>query len=154
MALEVVDWNVQPGQPLPSPVIVDDSRRYPPALVKDVRAWLEREKPGFSARRPSNTLLRMVRDVPGGPIRWEITYGVSVDCMAAGNCRQFRPTTVEFVHAELGLRYRYLAAVHDTEGFYPRFILGPCLGVLPPVVGGDAVMVAQQVVPVMVAASC
>lgn len=149
--MKVVDWTPQPGQPIPAPVIEDDSARYPAELVKDVRAWLEREKPGFSARRPSNTLLRMVRDVPGGPIRLEITYGISMDCMAAGTCGAFRPTTVEFVHAELGLRYRYLAAVTERNG-WPRFIVGPCLGVLPPVGGGDRVMVAQQV-PVMVARS-
>lgn len=144
MALKVLAWDPRPGQPIPAPVIEDDSARYPAELVKDVRAWLEREKPGFSARRPSNTLLRMERDVPGGPIRWEITYGISIDCMAAGTCGAFRPTTVEFVHADLGLRYRYLAAVHDRNG-WPRFIVGPCLGVLPPVGGGDRVMVAQQV---------
>lgn len=150
--MRVVDWNPQPGQPIPAPVIEDDSARYPAELVKDVRAWLEREKPGFSARRPSNTLLRMVRDVPGGPIRWEITYGISMDCMAAGTCGAFRPTTVEFVHAELGLRYRYLAAVTERNG-WPRFIVGPCLGVLPPVGGGDQVLVARQVEQVMVHAA-
>ena len=148
MALEVIDWTVIPGKPLLAPVIVDDSRRYPVALVKDVRAWLERERPGFDARRPSNTLINMVRDEPGGPIRWEITYGISLDCMATGSCGQFRATTVEFLHADLGLRYRYLAAVNDSTG-WPRFIVGPCLGVLPPV-GGEEVLIAQQVERVMV----
>lgn len=141
--MRVIHWQPQPGQPIPAPVIVDDASHFPAELVKDVRAWLEREKSGFSARRPSNTLLRMVRDVPGGPIRWEITYGISMDCMAAGTCGAWRPTTVEFVHADLGLRYRYLAAVTERNG-WPRFIVGPCLGVLPPVGGGDRVMVAQQ----------
>jgi len=150
--VRVTDWRPQPGQPVPAPVIADDAARYPAELVKDVRAWLEREKPGFSARRPSNTLLRMVRDVPGGPIRWEITYGISMDCMAAGTCGAFRPSTVEFVNADLGLRYRYLAAVTERNG-WPRFIVGPCLGVLPPVGGGDRVMVAQEIETVMVARS-
>lgn len=151
--MKAIDWVKRPGESLPAPVIVDDSDRYPAELVKDVRAWLQREKPGFSARRPSNTLLNMVRDVQGGPIRWEITYGISLDCMAAGTCGQFRPTTVEFVHADLGLRYRYLAAVTERNG-WPRFILGPCLGVLPPVGGGgDQVLIAQQVEQVMVHAA-
>lgn len=150
---KVVSWEPKPGAPLPTPVIQDDSERYDPRTVKEVRAWLDSVAPGFDARRPSHTVISLHRPLgPGTPIEANVIYGVGLDCAAAGQIvsemRRFRTTTVEICCEKdpIIARYRYLCALDDSNLAWPRFILGPCLGVLPGASGHDVVLTQQQVV--------
>lgn len=137
--MRVLDWNPQPGQPLPAPVIKDDADTFNVEQVKDIRAWLESVAPGYDPRKPSMTFVKLYRPEPGGPIAAKTTYGygnpteraagVSVrTCTVGFNCEN-RDGTIK-------AQYRYLCAVEDGHSLVgglpvrPRFILGPCLGVV------------------------
>lgn len=151
--LGVVAWNPQPGQALPVPLLADDSASYDDRTVREVRAWLESVRDGFDARRPSHTVISLHRPFgPGTPIQADVIYGVGLDCAAAGECvtemRRFRTTTVEFCCEKdpILARYRYLCAIDDSDLAWPKFILGPCLGVLPGAAGTQVVVpVVEQV---------
>ena len=60
--LGVTEWNPQPGQALPVPMLADDSESYDAHTVRNVRAWLESVRDLFDARRPSSTLIQLYRN--------------------------------------------------------------------------------------------
>lgn len=151
--LGVVAWHPQPEQALPLPVLADDSASYDVATVADVRAWLESVRDGFDARRPSATLIRLYRNEQN-EVKGHVIYGLGLDCIAAGNCGAFRATTLECCYGKdpIRARYRYLAAIDDTDLAWPKFVVGPLLGVLPGA-SGDDVVLTPQIERVLVAAS-
>lgn len=44
MPLQVLKWNMVPGLDLPLPELKDDSDKFPPRLVVDVRAWIKQRQ--------------------------------------------------------------------------------------------------------------
>lgn len=142
--LGVVSWEPVPGEPLPMPFLRDDSEAYDPRTVRDVQAWLRSVAAGFDARRPTATLIRLYRNEQN-VVKGHVHYGLGMDAMAAGECGKFRTTTVEFFCEKdpILARYRYLAAVDDSDLAWPKFILGPCLGVLPGPAGQQVIQVQQ-----------
>jgi len=145
--LGVTAWQPQPEQALPMPVLADDSASYDAGTVRDVRAWLESVRDLFDARRPSSTLIQLYRN-EHNEVRGHVMYGLGLDCIAAGNCGRFRATTLEFCYGKdpVQARYRYLAAIDDSDLAWPLFVVGPLLGVLPGASGDDVVLTqAEQV---------
>jgi len=43
--IRVMEWKLPPGETYPVPLLQDDAWKYPPELVKNVRAWLKLEEP-------------------------------------------------------------------------------------------------------------
>ena len=150
MATRVLHWDPVPGQRLPMPVLRDDREAYDPRAVAEVLQWLDSVKPGFSARRPAHIIVRLHRpNGPGTPIKADVHYGQSADCAAAGDMVagmvRFRTTTIEVCCEKkpIKARYRFLAAIDDSDLAWPKFIVGPCLGILPGAAGQEVVLAAQ-----------
>lgn len=147
---DVIDWQPSPGNPLPDPVILDDREFYPPAVVKNVLAMLNRERPRFHYMEPSHTLIQLYRSgeqleaigkakhfyghgflhVPPAQLA-RVDHAVGETIIAHEEGANWKPCTVELnlQNRRYGLikaSYRYLAAKNEAGDC----IVGPKLGVL------------------------
>lgn len=61
--VKVLGWHPVMGRALPDPVIEDDSDRFSPEVVKNVRAWLERSKAQFAVEGPTPTVIQLTNEV-------------------------------------------------------------------------------------------
>ena len=147
---DVIEWQPAPGQPLPDPVIADDRDLYPPPVVKNVLAMLERERPRFHHMEPTSTIIQLYRPTqeleaieraknffghgffhvpPAG--RAHVDYAPGELIVAHEEGCDWKPCTVELNlqnrrHGLVKASYRYLAAKNELGDC----IVGPMLGVI------------------------
>ena len=134
MALKVLSWAPRPGEPLPDPVIEDDSeliaKAHGSAIVVQVREWLRREAQGLCLQEPTDTVIQLARAVPNDPLPTaaKIVYGP--DQPTTREALEWRVSTAEVIlrskDKQITACYRLVVARDQTD----RVIAGPMLGVI------------------------
>lgn len=121
--LKLLEWKFELGQPLPvCPLIQDDRRYFPDAVVRELLQYLEANKTNYQHLPPTPIQIRM------GPqnSNAEIIYGVGNLVVPGYGSYTFKTATVEFLFREkrkgpILAKYRFLAARTPEH----REILGP-----------------------------
>jgi len=124
MSLRVLAWQPEPGQPLPIPLLADDSDQFPIEAVKQVRAWLAQSAPEFHDAPPTATVVTLSRPAPGvrkADVQYSVGEGVRETLL-------FRHSTMEILlknskYGTITAKFRYLVARDESN----RVILGPML---------------------------
>lgn len=134
--IRVCEWKAEAGRPIPKPILEDDQKHFPSAVVRAVHAWLASIVDGFSVRDPSPIRIWM----GAGNSNAQVEYGEGNWLNVPGyGEHHFKPCTVEILFRDgkrkgpILAKYRYLVARTPDC----RDIVGPELGMLR---GGDVVI--------------
>lgn len=119
----VLQWQPQPGKPLPDPLLEDDREAFPAEVVKNALTWLESKRAEFEKDfKPTPITLALSRPIesrlgPVTPVKIEAQYGVGeAEKQSLGAAfTQFQTCTIEIClrnkkHGPVEASYHYLAA--------------------------------------------